>query len=49
METIFMVVVSGFFGLVYHKLEKMEVKIDVLESDVARLGSRSSKRSSDPD
>jgi hypothetical protein len=47
MEALFFVLVSGFFGYIYQKLEKMEGKIDKLEEEVTVLKHISPKRRED--
>ena len=47
MEALFFVICSGFFGYIYQKLEKMELKIDRLEEDILTLRMNSPKRKDD--
>lgn len=47
METLFFIICSGFFGYIYQKLEKLEVKIDQIEDEVIVLRHASPKRKDD--
>jgi hypothetical protein len=47
METLFFAIVSGFFGLIYQRMEKMESKIDRLEEQVIFLMTVTPKRRND--
>lgn len=47
METLFFIICSGFFGYIYQKLEKLEVKIDRLEEEVLVLKHSAPKRKDD--
>ena len=49
MEAFFFIIVSGFFGYIYQKLEKLESKIDLLENDVTILKHSAPKRKEDHD
>ena len=47
METLFFIIVAGFFAFVYQKLERMEIKIDNLEDTVYLLKAATPKCNSD--